>query len=134
MKRFSGLALSLIGAAALLVAAQGATNAAPAAGALQAGTSPSSFGMCKACHSVTRGGAAGIGPNLFGVVGAAAGSRPGYSYSPAMKASKIRWDRTRLDAFLTDPKALVPGNKMPMAGIKDAAKREEIVDYLATLK
>lgn len=95
---------------------------------------PASFAMCQTCHSTGQGEAHRIGPNLFGVVGAKAGSKPGFNYSEAMKESGITWSRDRLDAFIAAPRAVVPGTKMVIAGPKDAAKRKEIVDYLATLR
>lgn len=95
---------------------------------------PPAFATCSACHSTAKGAPNGVGPNLFGVVGAAAGTRPGYPYSPAMKGSNIRWTRAKLDAYLADPKSVVPGTKMMIPGIKDAAKRGEIIGYLETLK
>ena len=130
----SAIAVSVAGAAALLVSIHGAHGSAPATSAPQAVQPPPAFAQCKACHSVTKGGPSGVGPNLFGSFGAAAGAKPGYAYSPAIKASKIRWDRATLDAYLADPKGRVPGNKMAIPGIKDAAKRQEIVDYLTKLK
>lgn len=130
----STIAAAAIAAAALLVASHGAHGNAPADNAPQAVQPPPAFAQCKACHSVTKSGPSGVGPNLFGIAGAPAAARPGYAYSPALKASKIRWDRATLDAYLADPKGRVPGNKMAIPGIKDAAKRKEIVDYLARLK
>ncbi len=38
-----------------------------------------------------------------------------------------------LDRYLTDPMGVVPGTKMAFAGVKDAAKRQEIINYLKTL-
>lgn len=130
MRISSGLAASMFGAGALLLATHGARGAMPAPEA----PPPASFAQCKACHSASKGGPSLVGPNLFGVLGAPAGGKPGYAYSLAMKGSKIRWDRAKLDAYLADPKALVPGTKMAIPGVKDAAKRKEIVDYLTTLK
>jgi cytochrome c len=132
MRILSGLAAPVIVAAALLAAY--AARGVPYAEAVEAAQPPTSFAQCKACHSVAKGGPAGVGPNLFGILGAPAGARASYAYSPAMKASKIRWDRAKLDAYLTDPKVVVPGTKMAIPGVKDAAKRKEILDYLATLK
>lgn len=106
----------------------------PTPTALQAVQQPPAFAQCKACHNVIKDGPSGIGPNLFGVSGAAAGGKPGYAYSPAMKASKIRWDNARLDVYLSDPKALVPGTKMMSPPVRDAARRKEIIDYLGKLK
>jgi cytochrome c len=115
-------------------AGQSAKGEVAAIAAAQAVTPPPAFATCKACHSVTRGGANGVGPNLFGTVGAPAAAKPGFAYSPAMKSSKIRWARARLDAYLADPKAVVPGTRMAIPGIKDAAKRNEIISYLEKLK
>lgn len=119
-----------IGVSALLSAPFVAQAAKPATAPAQ----PAAFAQCRVCHSVTKGGPAGLGPNLFGVVGTAAATRPGYAYSPAMKASKIRWDRARLDIYLANPRAVVPGTKMVFAGLKDPAQRKAVIDYLAALK
>lgn len=95
---------------------------------------PASFAQCRACHSVDQGGKSGIGPNLFAIGGKIAGTKPGYAYSPAMKGSRKRWDHANLDAYLKDPKGLVPGTKMTVPGVSDARKRKELVDYLMALK
>ena len=95
---------------------------------------PASFAMCQTCHSTGKGEPHRVGPNLFGIVGAKAGTRPGYNYSDAMKESDLVWTRDRLDAFIAAPRAVVPGTKMVIAGPRDAAKRKEIVDYLASLR
>jgi cytochrome c len=92
------------------------------------------FLQCRACHTVTKGGANGVGPNLWGVMGSTAGSRAGYAFSPAMKSSGIRWTGEAMDAFLAKPNARVPGNKMAFAGMANAAARRDLVAYLATLK
>src|SRR6185295_19705254 len=64
---------------------------------------------CSACHSVD---ANRIGPMHRGVVGRKAGSVPGFAYSAAVKGSSIVWDERSLDAWLTDPQRLVPGQAM----------------------
>lgn len=95
---------------------------------------PASFAMCQTCHSTKKGDPHRVGPNLHGVVGAKAGTRSGYNYSDAMKESGLVWTRDRLDAFIAAPRAVVPGTKMVIAGPKDAGKRQEIIDYLASLR
>jgi cytochrome c len=51
-----------------------------------------------------------------------------------MKAANITWDKDSIDRFTENPYALVPGTKMPFAGTKEKAKRDEIIAFLETLK
>ena len=95
---------------------------------------PASFSVCATCHAVERNAPPRIGPNLVGVAGRLAGSQPGYNYSAAMKASNIRWNRANLLTFVGQPRTMVPGTRMPFAGVKDRAKAGEIVDYLLNLR
>jgi cytochrome c len=133
MRLQAGSTILATSAVALLSSAFGAHGATPAASPADAAP-PGAFAQCRGCHTVTKGGASGVGPNLFGTLNAPAGSKPGYAYSPAMKGSRIRWDRATLDTYLANPKALVPGTKMAVPGVKNPAQREAIVAYLATLK
>ena len=89
---------------------------------------------CAVCHAASEKGGPSVGPRLFGVVGRAAGSVPGYKYSPAMQMAGMVWTEANLKKYIADPKKVVPGDKMPYAGLKDEAKREALVAYLATLK
>lgn len=89
--------------------------------------------QCKACHTVEKGAASPIGPNLFGVVGRKAGSLEGYAYSDAMKKSGITWDEAALAEYLKNPKAKVPEGKMAFAGLKQAAQPGDVIAYLKNL-
>jgi cytochrome c len=91
------------------------------------------FNKCAICHSPAPGKNS-VGPTLFGVVGRHSASVPGYSYSEAMKAANKTWDEATLDAYLTDPKAMVPGTKMSFAGLPKPEDRANVIAYLATLK
>jgi cytochrome c len=95
----------------------------------QAQQIPAAASACMACH-----GPAALGPSLTGVVGRKAGSIPGFLYSRVMKGSDITWDEQTLERFIADPQQVVPGNRMPFAGLEDAAQRAEVVRYLKTLK
>ena len=117
-------------AAALTSAAHIAPQAEPVMQASSPAKPPASFAMCAVCHSVERDGPKKLGPNLNGVFGAQAGAQSGYNYSPAMRDVDVRWTRETLDQYLADPKVFVPGTKMLMPGMKDASKRNEIIDYL----
>lgn len=116
--------------AALAVAAAGAMARAqtPEAGDPAAGEKI--FNQCKICHTVEEGKNK-IGPSLYGVVGRKAGTEAGYSYSTAMKSADLTWTPENLDKYLTNPKALVPGNKMAFAGLKSEADRRNVIAYLA---
>jgi len=88
--------------------------------------------QCSTCHSPAQGKNA-VGPSLFGIVGRPAGQVEGFHYSAANKSSNLTWDAATLDKYLTSPKAVVPGTTMTYAGVKDDAKRADLIAYLATL-
>jgi cytochrome c len=92
------------------------------------------FLQCAACHSTTRGAPHKIGPNLSGIAGARAASRPGYKYSKPLIDATIVWNDAKLNAFITKPGGVVPGTKMVFGGIPDPAKRTDIIAYIKTLK
>lgn len=95
---------------------------------------PPMFAICGVCHKADAGAAAGIGPNLWGVGGRVSGTAPGYSYSSAMKAAKIKWTKPELVAFITDPQKRVPGTKMAYGGLKNPAQADAVANYLLSLK
>ena len=88
------------------------------------------FRRCVACHTIDKGGANGIGPNLHGVVGRAVASHAGFSYSGAMKTKGGVWDDAALDTYLKQPMMAVPGTRMAFAGIPDEADRKALILYL----
>lgn len=85
---------------------------------------------CVACHSPQRNR---TGPRHCGLIGRRAGTVAGYSYSKAMKESKIVWDAVALNRFLAAPLKVVPGTKMGYAGVKDDAVRGHLIAYLSSL-
>lgn len=118
-------------------AAQSAGSAqtpAPVQAPVQAGAAPpQSFMQCISCHSV-KPGVNGVGPSLAGIVGQKAAAVPGYAFSEPLKNAGLTWDPATLDKWLAGPMQMVPGTKMVFPGMPDAAKRKELIDYLATLK
>jgi len=85
---------------------------------------------CSACHSldVNR-----VGPMHLGVLGRKAGSVKSYRYSDALNKSKVVWSHDTLTAWLTNPEALIPGQRMGYS-MDNTQDRENVVAYLATLK
>lgn len=86
---------------------------------------------CAACHSVTavvRGGE--IGPDLAGVFGRHAGSKPGFDYSKGLMNSGFTWRAALLDRFLADPNGTVPGTKMMVAPLTDKQERRDVIGFL----
>jgi cytochrome c len=75
---------------------------------------------CAACHIMDESQGRRSGPNLYGVVGRAAGTQTDFDYSTAMKNSGIVWTPEKLDAFLTAPQSLNPGTRMGYSGNSDA--------------
>jgi cytochrome c len=87
------------------------------------------FQECAACHKLDTS-ANGLGPSLHGIFARKAGELSDFRYSPALKRSGIVWSAQTLEAYLTDPQALVPGNRMPYAGMADPQGRADLIAYL----
>jgi cytochrome c len=89
--------------------------------------------QCSICHS-SQAGKNMVGPSLFGIVGRKTASVSGFHYSPANQGANLTWDEATLDKYLQAPRATIPGTIMTYGGLKDDAKRADLVAYLATLK
>ncbi len=89
------------------------------------------FAKCTACHSIAQGGPAGIGPNLYGVVGTGIGQHAaGFAYSSALAEHGGNWDYAALDAWLKSPRAFASGTKMSFAGLSSPEDRANIILYM----
>jgi cytochrome c len=89
------------------------------------------FKKCTACHTITKGGPAGTGPNLWGVAGAPIGKHsPGFAYSPALSGKGGNWDFENLNHWVTSPREFAPGTKMTFAGLSKPEDRANLLAYL----
>ncbi|WP_431283056.1 c-type cytochrome [Humitalea sp. 24SJ18S-53] len=86
---------------------------------------------CASCHAV-QPGQNRIGPHLDGIIGRRAGGVDGARYSQGMRNLDAAWDAANLDAFLANPRGVVPGTTMTVA-VPSAADRTNIVAYLQGL-
>lgn len=90
-----------------------------------------SFAKCAACHTITQGGANGVGPNLWGTLGEAiAQGKGGFAFSEALKAKGGTWTFENMDAWLKSPRKFADGTKMTFAGLGNAEERANVIAYL----
>jgi cytochrome c len=89
------------------------------------------FKKCAACHTITKGGPNGTGPNLWGVTGSAIGKHAaGFPYSPAIAGKGGNWDWENLNHWIKSPRDFAPGTKMTFAGLGKAEDRANLLAYL----
>ena len=121
------LTVALLAATTITVQAQGQGAGDPVKG-------KAVYKRCAVCHTDTKGGADGLGPNLFGIVGKKAATKPGYAFSAPLVASNIIWTQANLIQWSAAPQKMVPGNKMFFAGITSKNQQADLAAYLKTLK
>ena len=92
------------------------------------------FAKCAACHTINSGGANGIGPNLFGVLGTGIGKHAaGFAYSAALSGHGGNWDYANMDAWLKSPRGFADGTKMSFAGLSKAEDCANLMAYLKSM-
>ncbi len=119
----------------LIAGLAGALATGQAALAADAEAGAKTFRRCATCHSVEEGKRK-VGPSLYGVYGRAPGSLEGFRFSPAMKAygaTGAVWNDETLDAFMTNPKGVVPKTRMTAPPLKSADDRANVIAYLQSL-
>ena len=88
------------------------------------------FRRCASCHTINEGGANGIGPNLWGMIGRDIASVPGFGYSDALSGMDGSWNFDNMSAWLARPAAFAQGTTMSFAGLSDPLDRAAVILYL----
>jgi cytochrome c len=88
--------------------------------------------QCGACHATDPSEPFRQGPPLDKVLGRQAGTVNGFHYSPAFAKADFVWDENKLDAWLSDPQAVIPGAAMAYRQAKPET-RAAIIAYLRGL-
>jgi len=89
------------------------------------------FRRCQSCHTLNEGGRNTVGPNLHGIMDQPAAGAERFSYSSQLAEADLIWDVETLDAWIADPRALVPGNRMSFVGLRDPEDRRDVIAYIA---
>jgi len=89
--------------------------------------------QCGTCHTTNLSDPVRQGPSLFMVVGRRAGTVDGFPYSAGFAKADFVWDDARLDAWITNPQAMIPGAVMAYRQAKPEV-RAAIIAYLKELK
>jgi cytochrome c len=88
--------------------------------------------QCATCHTNNLTDPVRQGPSLFGIIGRRAGTVDGFHYSSGFAKADFVWDDARLDAWITNPQAMIPGAVMAYRQAKPEA-RAAIIAYLKEL-
>jgi len=88
------------------------------------------FALCRSCHTTAPGGDDMTGPNLWGIFGRKAGSKASFTYSDDLRNAGWTWDAARIDTWITNPRAVLPGTKMTFIGLQDPSDRRDVIAFL----
>lgn len=85
---------------------------------------------CQGCHSIDAGAPHRVGPNLHGIVGRPAATRPDYTYSPALSGSGIVWSPGLLRGYIMNAESMVPGTWMAYRDVMTPAELDRLVEFI----
>jgi cytochrome c len=88
--------------------------------------------QCATCHTTSLSDPSRQGPPLVQLIGRPAGKVEGFRYSPGLAQAGFTWDEARLDAWLTNPQAVIPDAVMAYRQARPET-RTAIIAYLKGL-
>ncbi len=89
--------------------------------------------QCASCHTVDKGGANKVGPNLWDIVARKKAAHEGFSYSSALQGKGGDWSYEDLNHLIFKPTAYAKGTKMAFAGLAKEPERADVIAYLRSL-
>jgi cytochrome c len=126
--------LALLGALAIPGLAMLAPDSARASEADAAAGKTVFQRQCATCHIDAAEGPRRLGPTLFGLIGRKTGAVEGFRYTEANRNAGFAWTPEKLEEYLRNPRALIPGTNMAFAGIRSDKDRADVVEYIKGLK
>ena len=123
--------LTMALAAALAIAPIGFAQAQDAAAGQRV------FNTCRACHTINEGGRAGVGPNLWGIVGRRAATFEGFRYSANMRTlgeGGHVWTEENLRRYIANPKDVAPQGSMSYPGLRNEQQMNDLIAFLTAQK
>lgn len=114
----------------MLAAAAAIVSSACTAAAQDVAAGEVVFRQCGVCHSIGPGAQNKIGPELNGLDGRHSASVANFNYSDADKNSGIIWNEATFKQYIAGPQAMIPGTRMPFAGLKDPKQINDLWAYL----
>jgi cytochrome c len=92
------------------------------------------FLACAACHNIERGQPHKVGPNLHGIAGQPAGTRPGFAYSEALLRAGaeggLSWELGTMMAWIVHAEAMVPGSWMLYHNTLSVEETRRLAEYV----
>ena len=114
----------------MLAAVTGIVGSVATAAAQDVAAGEAVFRQCAICHSIGPGAQNKIGPELNGLDGRHSASVANFNYSEADKSSGIVWGEATFKQYIANPQAMIPGTRMPFAGLKDPKQIDDLWAYL----
>lgn len=89
------------------------------------------WSRCSSCHSLDGSRPPLPGPDLQNILGARAGTQPGFDYSTALQEADFVWTAERLNAWVASPDDFLEGAAMSFSGVSEPEDRRDLIACIA---
>jgi cytochrome c len=90
-------------------------------------------GGCGGCHDPSPDMQVRYGPPLWGIVGRPRASIAKFRYSQTLVEAGGNWNYEELNAFISDPRRVLPGTEMDAKGFQKPEDRADLIAFLRSL-